>query len=73
MRRSMDHPWPYGEFRYLATMIEERGTSERRRNGRREREREREKRCFVVKKIRHLFLFTLCAWSDEIDTENNRK
>ena len=39
----------------------------------REREREREKRCFVVKKIRHLFLFTLCAWSDEIDTENNRK
>ena len=42
MRRSMDHPWPYGEFRYLATMIEERGTSERRRNGRRERERERE-------------------------------
>lgn len=69
MRRSMDHPWPYGEFRYLATMIEERARR-RKRGG---RERERGETFLRRKKIQYLFLFTLYAWSDEIDTENNRK
>lgn len=36
-------------------------------------ERERGETLLRRKKIQYLFLFTLYAWSDEIDTENNRK